>query len=206
LFIEDYFPNIRIQIKHIMWSLFFLKNVTTEDVACSRWNVDRKTYRKWIWIYIDKMYFALKFLVSFENRYLHWNIKNPSFLVDCTECPILEPTISEWEYWSVKKGKHTVKYELGLSLGREQFIWVNGPFKGTVHDFRIWGIDLVHKLVDNERPLGDKGYFGSEKVISLFKPPKTHFEREFNRSHCVVRSQIERSIKRLKVFNIKTPF
>lgn len=32
--------------EHLLWALHFLKNYDTESVACSRWGVTEKTYRK----------------------------------------------------------------------------------------------------------------------------------------------------------------
>lgn len=41
--------------KHLMWALMFLKIYTTENVFRGIVGVDEKTWRKWIWIFIDLM-------------------------------------------------------------------------------------------------------------------------------------------------------
>ena len=50
--------------KHLLWSLFFLFSYTSEDVACSIMNTNRKTYRKWIWIVVMEISLVLKDIVS----------------------------------------------------------------------------------------------------------------------------------------------
>lgn len=39
--------------KHILWALLFLKTYATEDVLSTVVGVDRKTYRKWSWVFIN---------------------------------------------------------------------------------------------------------------------------------------------------------
>lgn len=41
--------------KHLLWGLFFLKVYDTEHVSRSFPQVDEKTYRKWVWIIIEKI-------------------------------------------------------------------------------------------------------------------------------------------------------
>jgi hypothetical protein len=38
-----------LQMKHLLWSLHFLKVYTSVDVSASFWNVDPKTYSLWVW-------------------------------------------------------------------------------------------------------------------------------------------------------------
>jgi hypothetical protein len=41
----------------------------------------------------------------------------------------------EWLYYSKKKGIHTLKYEIVVSMGNEpKIIHVNGAFGGSIHD------------------------------------------------------------------------
>jgi len=187
----------------LFWTLYFLKNYPSEDTACSRWKTTRKTYRKWIWRVLDALFFSLPFTVNFNNRFKGWTNKCPSFILDCTECAIVEPSDIEWEYYSKKKQCHTVKYELGISMTTHQIIWIHGPFKGSVHDMKIFHLlldDMIGR--DGEMAMGDKGYIGACRVLTPFKPPRNHSERLFNKKHYAIRSDVERTIKRIKVFNI----
>lgn len=40
---------------HLLWALFFLKSYTTETVNSFIWRTTEKTFRKWVWYFIDKI-------------------------------------------------------------------------------------------------------------------------------------------------------
>ncbi len=50
--IYDDFPNGG-RPKHLLWALYFLKTYASEHVACNVLRVDEKTYRKWVWIFVN---------------------------------------------------------------------------------------------------------------------------------------------------------
>jgi hypothetical protein len=41
--------------KHVLWTLLFLKRYNTESVNRKICGCDEKSYRKWIWVFIDIM-------------------------------------------------------------------------------------------------------------------------------------------------------
>jgi hypothetical protein len=128
---------------------------------------------------------------------------SPSFTVDVTECPIWQPKLYEWEYYSPKDKAHTLKYEVCVDLGRiKKIIWVNGPYKGSVHDLKIARDKLLKNMKEGERAMGDKGYIGEFKIIAPFKPATTEAEKKFNLNHYTIRQDIERINKRLKIFSV----
>lgn len=47
---------------HLFWTLYFLKCYPLQDVACARFSVDHKTWTKWVWIGIQELFDALKFV------------------------------------------------------------------------------------------------------------------------------------------------
>ena len=49
--LEKYSPKYS-KPKHLLWCLFFLKSYCTEDIASAIFQVDRKTFRKWVWLYV----------------------------------------------------------------------------------------------------------------------------------------------------------
>jgi len=53
---------------HLLWMLFYLKTGSTEDVACSYWGVDGNTYRKWVWLLIEKISYVNS-IVSTNNTH-----------------------------------------------------------------------------------------------------------------------------------------
>jgi hypothetical protein len=52
------------QVHHMLWTLMFLKVYATYDVLASRVGVHRDTYRKWVWLFLDKI--AWLDIVSFS--------------------------------------------------------------------------------------------------------------------------------------------
>jgi hypothetical protein len=102
----------------------------------------------------------------------------------------------------VKKQHHTVKYELVCFLPAEssQIIWINGPYKGSIHDITIAHDQLLDHLLEGECLLGDKGYVGDSHFVTPFKPAVSHEQCCFNKEVYTHRQSIERIIKRIKIF------
>lgn len=81
-------------------------------------------------------------------------------------------------------------------------IWVNGTFKGKVHDLTIARSELFLRLGPNEKILGDKAYI-DQKCIHPFKGKKANLSAEqiaFNAAHSSKRQAIERINSRVKIF------
>jgi hypothetical protein len=66
--------------KHLLWALFFLKVYPTESIGASMvGHVDEKTYRKWVWIFVDKIsdlcshlvcqVFCVNYIVTFTCKH-----------------------------------------------------------------------------------------------------------------------------------------
>jgi hypothetical protein len=121
-------------------------------------------------------------------------------MIDVTECPIWTPLQYEWEYYSVKTKSHTLKYELAISMNNHRILWVNGPYKGSVHDSKIIRDKFLKALTTNERAIADKGYIGVPGIIAPFKPARSPEQKQFNLNHYTVRQSIERCNKRVKQF------
>ena len=143
--------------------------------------------------------------VHWDSRYNSWGETKPCDIVDTTECPVQVPAEEEWLYYSVKKARHTVKYEVVISMGpTARIIWFNGAFGGSVHDLTIARRDLLPIMHHSECILADKAYIGENQFVCPFKPPKNEEEKRFNAKLHDARSNIERMNKRLKNFNILT--
>lgn len=70
--------------KHLLWALLFLKTYNAEDVLSTMVGTTRKTFRKWMWIYVIKIHKLKKKVVSFSFpeflvwflHVLHWYTNN----------------------------------------------------------------------------------------------------------------------------------
>jgi hypothetical protein len=51
--------------KHLLWTLFFLKNYPTANVAARHFACDEKTYRLWIWRVIGVFHWLLNTVHTF---------------------------------------------------------------------------------------------------------------------------------------------
>ena len=43
----------RVEFKHLLWALMFMKIYTSENILASLAGCDEKTFRKWVWLFID---------------------------------------------------------------------------------------------------------------------------------------------------------
>ena len=128
-------------------------------------------------------------------------------ILDATECPIERPADYETQknYYSGKKKKHTLKYEVVVSIVTGFFVRVTGGFPGSMHDFTMSILSgLFEDLLPGELVLADKGYIGDESIVTPVRRPATDDEWETNRALSSVRELVEHSIGRLKVFKCLT--
>ncbi len=47
--IQHHDPEGIFKLKHLFWTLYFMKVYSSLDVSASHWKVDAKTYSHWIW-------------------------------------------------------------------------------------------------------------------------------------------------------------
>jgi len=125
----------------------------------------------------------------------------PSCIVDVTECPIERPFLNEWEFFSGKKRRHTLKYEIAVHIQTGRIVWIAGPFRGSVHDLTIARNGFIHNLFHNEQVLGDKAYVGDPRFIAPFRPACTTAQEHFNYIVSCKRLLVEQVIKRIKHFH-----
>ena len=69
---EHYFRGAK--PKHLLWTLLFLKCYDTEVVLSARVHADEKTFRKWIWMFVDLLSYLSGDLVSDSDLclYVHY--------------------------------------------------------------------------------------------------------------------------------------
>ena len=55
----------KLKKKHLLWCLYFMKVYSVEGVGAARFGIDRKTYVKWVWVYIKKVSSLTPHFVSY---------------------------------------------------------------------------------------------------------------------------------------------
>jgi hypothetical protein len=124
--------------------------------------------------------------------------------LDGTECWIERPldnTVQK-HYYSGKKRKHTIKYEIGVQLQSGKIVWLAGGVPGSVHDITLYrSCGLRSYLLPGEMILADKGYIGDDIIITPFRPARSEEEKEFNSAISSLRQIVEHTYHRIKIFN-----
>ena len=130
-----------------------------------------------------------------------------TLLLDATEQRIHRPQEGESEYYSGKKGYHTMKMEV-IMKESGRIIQLSKPFPGRVPDITI------RRQSDPIPPARsvyvDGGYQGLQKEelkvkLPMRKPrgrPHSQEATEYNRVHRIIRSPIERKFQEIKIFKI----
>lgn len=130
-----------------------------------------------------------------------------NLIIDATEQEIERPKKGQGKFYSGKKKRHTVKFEIQITLDGE-IKHVSKPRPGTVHDFAL------HKeqppIPQNVRIFADSGYQGIDKIHKEvdfpYKKPKNgeldKEEKEYNRGLSRIRVKVENIIGDMKLFKI----
>ncbi len=103
-----------------------------------------------------------------------------------------------------RKKRHTIKYEIGVSLLNPQIVWVSGPVEGSVHDLTMTRRSkLFMKLLPGERVWGDMGYIGHPRMLTPLKKNwkgKPQIRDLLNPKFGKIRVRIEHMLDRIKIF------
>jgi len=203
---------------HLLWALLFLKCYNTESVNRAIVGCDEKTFRKRVWMVVDKLAFMkvvsmhcgfsarptvteIVFKVKWEDRKTNANPRQTCYTsLDGVDFEIQEPGPFSSRWFSHKLNAAGLRYEIGLCIRTGEIVWANGGYPcGSWSDLKIAREHFVHFLEPNEKALADKGYPDSSFFIL---PTQQNQER-----HELIMSRHETINKRIKQFNVLTvPF
>lgn len=210
-----YVPKNQKQLPTVADKLFFIlfyeKTNSLQEVVASYFDLDVSMVNKWVHILspiLDKsiMKYAPKSRiedVKFE--------KDKIYIADGSERPIQRDTYQQKEYYSGKKGTHTMKNAL-LITTMGLIVWLGATHIGKTHD---------KKLVENlqfETPitlLADLGFLAwnpsNVNLILPYKKPKntklekrelTQVQKDFNLQLSKKRVKIENVLAHVKILRI----
>lgn len=124
--------------------------------------------------------------------------------MDATECPIHRPLdwLTQRQYYSGKKKKHTIKYEVGVHLSTGRIVWLVGGIPGSIHDMKMAQENgILQQLLEGEWILADKGYTSSNlPFLTPIKDPQTEEELQWNSFINQTRVIVENTYGRIKTF------
>ena len=130
-------------------------------------------------------------------------------IVDSTEFPVCCPSDDKVQYlfYSGKKKKHTIKYEIVISPYDYSIISFSGGVGGAVfHDLPLSQVGSLALLNPGQKMIGDLAYIGDDRVITPIKrsggKELTKEEIKFNHNIGGLRVAVENVIGRIGVFGI----
>ena len=65
LFCDDSYNLGGAKKKHLLWTLLFLRLYDTEEILAAKVGAVEKTYRKWVWLFVDLISYLQVDIVSF---------------------------------------------------------------------------------------------------------------------------------------------
>jgi hypothetical protein len=127
--------------------------------------------------------------------------KDFSCIIYTTECPIQRPCkILQQIFYSGKKKRHTLKYEIGISVHTGLIVWIGGGVSGSNQDLTIAKEELM-QVHEDRIFIGDKGYVGHERILTPLKTPQRECEELWNSILGKLRVPIEHVFGRIKIFH-----
>ena len=204
---QDFIPPLG-EIKHLLWTLHFLKAYPRQATVCSTVGgssgaIDPKTFRKYMWPFIHavadlqpavvsttcSVFLSFKsnspysFKIVFESRKDSGSLNDCLISVDGIDVRIPQqgPAIKGNPFSSFKfAGKCGLRYEIGLDILAGNIVWVNGPFAaGKYPDIEIFRNGLAHWLDEFERVEADDGYIGeAPQKVNCPGCPSNPIEKE----------------------------
>ena len=106
--------------KHLLWTCFFVKLYLPEDVSAAVLNTSKNTFRKWVWIVLEKLALISTKVIDFHKR--KRNLPNDvwcSISVDGTDFKVQEPYPFDKKWMSPKykgSGLTSINNRFSLSL------------------------------------------------------------------------------------------
>lgn len=195
----------------LFFILFYQKTNSLQEVVASYFELDVSMVNKWIHILSPILDKSLEKYAP-KSRIEDVNFKNgETYLADGSERPIQRDTYQQEEYYSGKKGTHTMKNALLITtLGL--IVWLGATHIGKVHDK-----PMVENLTFKTpiKILADLGFLGwNPKNVELILPHKkprntktekrelTQEQKDFNLQLSKRRVKVENVLAHVKIFRI----
>ena len=130
-----------------------------------------------------------------------------TILIDATEIPIQRPSKNQRKYYSGKKKRHTMKFEIQTDI-RGKIIGISKSYNGKTHDFKIR--KMSDHVPRDATVLADSGYQGLQKLHQKTVLPHKRRSKEkltpeqkvHNRALSSKRVFVEHVFAQLKKFKI----
>jgi hypothetical protein len=205
---EEQLPTVADKLFFI---LFYQKTNSLQEVVASYFDLEVSMANKWIHILAPILDKSLeKYAPKSRIEDVKFE-KDATYITDGSERPIQRDTYQQEEYYSGKKGTHTMKNAL-LITTVGLIVWLGGTHVGRVHD---------KPMVENlnfSTPitlLADLGFLGwhpkNVNLILPYKKPRntktekrelTQQQKDFNRELSKTRVKVENVLAHVKILRI----
>ncbi|KAG7371241.1 hypothetical protein IV203_019811 [Nitzschia inconspicua] len=186
-----------LKVRFFLMAMHFLKCYPTERQREATFQYCPSWSRRKIWFWINR-------IAALQSEKIFWpkdNFGNDIWVitVDGVRCWIQEPTHQEFSkdtsYFSHKYNHAGLCYELGISIGSNRLVWMNGPFPAGKSDLKIFKEDglKVMLIAKKKMCIADGGYAGSDHIHHC-STPNIHDSRPVRRFKA-------RALKRHEKFN-----
>lgn len=166
---NDMIKPVHRDFEVFLMAVHFLKRYQTEEEREGTWNISIRKLRDTTWQYVE-------LIQKPKSKKIVWVHEDRDIwvgTVDGTHVKSQEPahpTLPKDEKaFSYKDHAAGYSYELALSLHESRIIWMNGPFKASVHDAKIFAGagGLAAKLRSiGKKMIAGSGYQGFDDCIS----------------------------------------
>lgn len=212
---RKYVPKNEAQLPTIADKLFFIlfykKTNSLQEVLASIFDLDVSMVNKWIHILspiLDKSLTQHAPKQRLQEVELN---QEQTYITDCSERPIQRDTYEQEQYYSGKKGTHTMKNALLItSLG--VIVWLSATYIGKTHDKNLVENLQFHKPIT---VLADLGFLAwKPRNVALILPHKkpkntkkekrdlTQEQKDFNQQLAKKRVKVENVLAHVKILRI----
>lgn len=204
----DQEPNAKLSLSLLLQTLHFLYRYPTEVEREGFFDVSPKTLRKWSWYYAKRIQALKAEKITFPQCFTDGD--SPWLMtVDGVHCATNEPIHADFSkdkaYFSHKKKRAGLCYELGIDLYESKLIWMNGPFKAGRNDngnFVQGGLKQTLAAI-GKKALGDKAYNGHPNECSTFNAFDTPAVKSFKSRAQMRHEQFNGMIKEFSCLDIR---
>lgn len=160
-----------------------------------------------LWRWIAKIAAMEAVKIGWDPRFDQEDCEKFILSVDGTDCSVNEPKHPKFNKdrsWFSKKLNHAgVKYEIAVSIKHSKIVWINGPFKASKNDKRIFREDgLLDKMPIGKMAIADRSYKIDDWAEVVALPNPGIDSKELNNFKVRARCRGESLNGRLKKFSI----
>ena len=193
---SPYVKRNNTKLKHLFWTLMYLKLYLPIDVMTILCQTSAHTFNDWVWAWLHVIAKRKPDFIILEhrNRYVPPDVWC-RVSIDGTDFQIGEPTPFDRRWKSPKAKGAAVKYEVAVSIFGGDIVEIFGPHVGSKNDVTIFREKLKTMLDKNEMAEVDAGYKGEIEYLRSRDAYETEIEKKEKSEARARHETINRRIK-----------